>query len=269
MIPQIIHYSWFSNDEMPLAYKQMVDTWRRVLPDYEIRLWDAEALKSANMRFANEAYSVRKWAFAADAIRNFALYHYGGIWLDADVVMYKSFDSFLKYRMFIGKEYSEEWDDKGHGSFNRLTSHCMGAEKGHPFFKCCLDYYENRPFILCENDRLPHDLKYDMRLMSSTHAILAKMFGYRGSIIDVEKEEVLDEDIHVMPAYFFDVPKYHSLDEVVCVHNHLHSWEQKREGKQDFEPSEKPRKKDLEYYLYVWVNRLLRSRGLQMRLHSI
>ena len=44
MIPKIIHYSWFSNDEMPLAYKQMVDTWRRVLPDYEIRLWDAEAL---------------------------------------------------------------------------------------------------------------------------------------------------------------------------------------------------------------------------------
>ena len=110
MIPKLIHYSWFSNDEMPLAYKKMVDTWKRVLPDYEIRLWDAEALKSANMRFANEAYSVKKWAFAADAIRNYALYHYGGIWLDADVVMYKSFDSFLKYRMFIGKEYSEEWE---------------------------------------------------------------------------------------------------------------------------------------------------------------
>ena len=63
MIPKLIHYSWFSNDEMPLAYKQMVDTWGNVLPDYEIRLWDAEALKSANMRFANEAYSVKKMGF--------------------------------------------------------------------------------------------------------------------------------------------------------------------------------------------------------------
>ena len=80
---------------------------------------------------------------------------------------------------------------------------------------------------------------------------------------------MLEEDIHVMPAYYFDVPKYHSLSEVVCVHNQLHSWEQMKEGRIDLEPSEKPRKKDLEYYLYVWVNRLLRSRGLQMRLHSI
>ena len=52
MIPKLIHYSWFSNDEMPLAYKQMVGTWKKVLPDYEIRLWDAEALESANLRLS-------------------------------------------------------------------------------------------------------------------------------------------------------------------------------------------------------------------------
>lgn len=36
MIPKIIHYSWFSGEEMPAAYKQMIDTWHDVLPDYEI-----------------------------------------------------------------------------------------------------------------------------------------------------------------------------------------------------------------------------------------
>lgn len=254
---------------MPVAYRQMMDTWKSVLPDYEFRLWDAEALKKANVRFANEAYSVRKWAFAADAIRNYALYHFGGIWLDCDVVMYKSFDPFLNYRMFIGKEYPEEQSDSEYGIFNRMTSHCMGAEKGHPFFKDCLDYYTDRPFILSKADTLPQVLRYDMRLMSSTHAILAKKYGYKGLVTDVEKEEVLQEDIHVMPAYYFDTPHYHSLNEVHCVHNHLHSWEQANENKTDFELTEKPRKKDFFYFIYTFVNRLLAKKGLQVRVRSI
>ena len=29
---------------MPAAYKQMIDTWHNVLPDYKIRFWDREAL---------------------------------------------------------------------------------------------------------------------------------------------------------------------------------------------------------------------------------
>lgn len=269
MIPKIIHYSWFSGEEMPAAYKQMIDTWHDVLPDYEIRLWDMEALKKADIRFANEACSVRKWAFAADAIRNYALYHYGGIWLDADIVMYKSFDPFLNCRMFIGKEHTEEYDDKGAGHFNRLTSHCMGAEKGHPFFKDCLDYYADRPFILSKCGDLPQSLKYDMRLMSSTHAILAKKYGYKGKITEAEKEEVLKEDIHVMPSFYFDVPHYHSLDDVVCVHNHLHSWEQMNENKKVFELTEKPKEKTLGGFLYEWLNKMLAKKGLQVRIKSI
>lgn len=269
MIPKIVHYSWFSGEEIPAAYRQMMETWKDVLPDYEFRLWDAEALKKADIRFANEAYSVRKWAFAADAIRNYALYHYGGIWLDCDVVMYKSFDPFLNCRMFIGKEYSEEDSDFAYGLFNRMTSHCMGAENGHPFFKDCLDYYADRPFILSQADNLPLALRFDMRLMSSTHAILARKYGYKGLVLDVDKEEVLQEDIHVMPAYYFDAPHYHKLDEVYCVHNHLHSWEEANEYKTDFELTEGPRKKDLAYYAYLWINRILAKKDLVFRLRCI
>ena len=87
MIPKIIHYSWFSGEEMPESFIQMMDTWKKHLPDYEFKLWDRKALDEANIMFADEAISVRKWAFAADAIRVYAVYHYGGIWLDGDAAI--------------------------------------------------------------------------------------------------------------------------------------------------------------------------------------
>lgn len=270
MIPKIIHYSWFSGEEMPDAYKQMMATWKSVLPDYEFKLWDAAALKEVNNTFANEAVSVRKWAFAADFIRVYAVFHYGGIWLDGDVVMVKSFDSFLNHRMFIGKEYFEQFAvDSLQGHFNGLTSHCFGAEPKHPFLRDCLNYYENRHFILSDNESLPQSLKYEMRLLPTIQALLAHEYGYIGSLLDVEKEEVLQEDIHVFPAYYFDDPKYHTLDDVYCIHNRLGAWLPVNDGQVALKSFVKPHKKDLFYYVLTTVNKILAKKRLQVRVKSI
>ena len=269
MIPKIIHYSWFSGEEMPLVFVQMMDTWKKHLPDYEFKLWDKKALDEANIMFANEAVSVRKWAFAADAIRVYAVYHYGGIWLDGDAAVYKSFDPFLKFRMFIGKEYSEEFQMDGRNAFvHRLTSHCFGAEKGHPFLRDCVEYYRTRHFILSENEELPQGLRYDMRLLPSIHALLAVKYGYKGALLDVEKEEILEEDIHVFPPYYFDTPKYHGMDDVYCVHHCFHSWTPVYEKQLRLSGGAVALKKDFYYYLYTWVNKFLAKKGLQMKLLS-
>ena len=122
--------------------------------------------------------------------------------------------------MFIGKEHSDEFQINGRGTYvHRLTSHCFGAEKGHPFLKDCVDYYRGRHFIQSENEELPQGLRYDMRLLPSIHALLAVKYGYKGALLDVDKEEVLEEDIHVFPPYYFDTPKYHSMDSVYCIHH--------------------------------------------------
>ena len=270
MIPKIIHYSWFSGEEMPESFIQMMDTWKKHLPDYEFKLWDRKALDEANIMFANEAISVRKWAFAADAIRVYAVYHYGGIWLDGDAAIYQSFDPFLKFRMFIGKEHSDEFQINGRGTYvHRLTSHCFGAEKGHPFFKDCVDYYRGRHFIQSENEELPQGLRYDMRLLPSIHALLAVKYGYKGALLDVDKEEVLEEDIHVFPPYYFDTPKYHSMDSVYCIHHCFHSWTPVPEKHLRLSDGTVCQKKNLYYYLYTWVNKLMAKRGLQIRVQSV
>ena len=39
-IPKIIHYCWFGEKVMPAKWKRVIETWKKHLPDYEIKRWD-------------------------------------------------------------------------------------------------------------------------------------------------------------------------------------------------------------------------------------
>lgn len=106
------------------------------MPDYEIRIWDANSFDFDSVPFVRDALRARKWAFVADYIRIYALYKYGGIYLDSDVKTYRRFDDFLNNRFFIGTEPLENDNVE-------VESAIMGAEAGHPYLKECLEYYEN------------------------------------------------------------------------------------------------------------------------------
>lgn len=270
MIPKIIHYSWFSGDPMPDKFLRVMETWKKTLPDYELRLWDANALAEANLTFANEALAARKWAFAADAIRAYAVYRDGGIWLDGDAAVYQSFDSFLNCRMFIGKEHLMEFQHDGmNHNMNVLTAHCFGAEKGHPFMKDCVDYYQNRHFVQCDSENLPQGLRYDMRLMPSVMSLLATKYGYQGRVTNLEEVEMLDEGICVYPPYYFDEPRYHDVKDVVCVHYKFGSWRMPETWTPATDRQRLCRKKDLFYYLYTWINKFLQTKGCCLKVISI
>ena len=42
MIPKIIHYCWFGRGQMPPLALNCIDSWKRYLPDYELRLWNED-----------------------------------------------------------------------------------------------------------------------------------------------------------------------------------------------------------------------------------
>lgn len=65
MIPKIIHLCWFSNDPFPVEIKVCLDTWKRILPDFQVKHWTYQDAKAIGCRFINEALEARKWAFAA------------------------------------------------------------------------------------------------------------------------------------------------------------------------------------------------------------
>lgn len=83
MIPKIIHYCWLSGDEVPENLKKCMDSWKKIIPDYEFVKWDFTKFDKSSSAWVSEAFDNRKYAFACDYIRLYAVYNYGGIYLDS------------------------------------------------------------------------------------------------------------------------------------------------------------------------------------------
>ena len=63
MISKVIHYCWLSNDPYPDKIQKCMDTWKKVLPDYEIKLWNTENFDMSKAPvYVREAFEQRKWA---------------------------------------------------------------------------------------------------------------------------------------------------------------------------------------------------------------
>lgn len=142
MIPKILHFCWLSDDPYPPLVKACLNSWRENMPDYEIMLWNTTTFDIESVPFVKQACVNRKWAFAADYIRLYALYNYGGIYLDSDVYLFRSLDDLLGFRAFSAIESCLDKD-----SFTvNIEAAFIGAERHHPFIKSCLDYYQGRQF---------------------------------------------------------------------------------------------------------------------------
>lgn len=136
MIPKIIHLCWMSGDPFPSDIQKCIDSWKRILPDYEIWLWDTKRFDLSTSVWVTEAYNKKKYAFCADYIRMYALFNYGGVYLDSDVEVLRSFNDLLTLPYFIGYESKQYFE-----------AAVIGAEKGNPFIGDVLAYYKDRHFV--------------------------------------------------------------------------------------------------------------------------
>lgn len=135
MIPKIIHYCWLSDDPFPKDIETCMETWKEMLPDYEFRHWNFDRFPKEKSLWVSQAFDAKKYAYAADYIRLYALYSEGGIYMDTDVEVVKTFDKFLNLPYMVGTE-GGGWIEAG----------VFGAEKGAAWLKDCLQYFE-KPFI--------------------------------------------------------------------------------------------------------------------------
>ena len=132
MIPKIIHYVWVGNNPKPKDVKKCMKTWKKHLKDYEIIEWNESNFDINSHPFVKKAYEAKKWAYVSDYIRMYAIYNYGGIYLDTDVLVLDNFDKFLDNKVFVGFERE-----------NYPFTAVFGAEKKNKFIKKLLDYYDN------------------------------------------------------------------------------------------------------------------------------
>ena len=139
MIPKVIHYCWFGNGEKSESVLKCIESWRKFCPDYEIKEWNETNYDVTKNKYMREAYEEKRWGFVPDYARIDIVYQNGGIYLDTDVELIKSFDSMLDNKSFFGFERA------GEGYKINLGSG-FGSERGNAFLKEIRDYYDNLSF---------------------------------------------------------------------------------------------------------------------------
>lgn len=178
MIPKIIHYVWVGGNPKPKNIQRCMKTWRKHLQDYQIIEWNEENFDIHENKFVEQAYKAKKWAFVSDYIRAKAVYEYGGIYLDTDVLVLDNLESLLDNQAFVGFENKD----------NPFTA-VFGAEKHHPLVKDMLDYYDDRNFEFDKHDQLA-----GVNTVSVSE-ILKKKYG----AVPNNKDQMLKTGIHVYP----------------------------------------------------------------------
>ena len=136
MIPKKIHYCWIGGNPLPKSAKKCIASWKKYCPDYEIIEWNETNYDFTKNQYMREALEAKKWGFVPDYARLDIIYQHGGIYLDTDVEIIKSFDPLLCNKGFAGFE-SEENVNFGQG---------FGAEPGNEVIKELMHSYEKLSF---------------------------------------------------------------------------------------------------------------------------
>jgi mannosyltransferase OCH1-like enzyme len=135
MIDKVIHYVWLGGRELDKNSQMCMNTWYRNLRDYKIIRWDETNIPIGKYRkdnrFFDSCFKLKLWAFASDYLRLRILYENGGIYLDTDVEVVKSFTDILKSDFFIG--YEKDY---------YIGTGIIGAEKHSPKIRKLLEFYD-------------------------------------------------------------------------------------------------------------------------------
>lgn len=152
MIPKIIHYCWFGRNPLPESAKKCIASWRKFLPDYEIKEWNEDNFDVNIIPYTQQAYEAKKYAFVSDYARFWILYHHGGIYFDTDVEVIRPMDDIIERGPFMGREKGAyikaagEKSVKGDACLGVAPGLGLGVTPGLGLYKEFLDLYDSLKF---------------------------------------------------------------------------------------------------------------------------
>lgn len=205
-IPKILHYCWFGRGPKPKSFEYYLKTWRRHCPDYQIVEWNEENFDVELNRFVSQAYRAKKYAFVSDYVRLAVLEQEGGIYLDTDVEIVKSFDKLLELESFIGFE-GEQF----------IGTSVIGSTAGNSMLRTWLTEFYSGDFIKPNGE---FDIKTNvMRISEWLQARGLKANGCKQAI----------EGLTILPTDFFSpkdmiTKKLAKTVNTVSIHHFDGSW---------------------------------------------
>lgn len=213
MIPPKIHYCWLGNNPHSDLNKRCLDSWHRVMPDYQIKQWD-ETNTPLDNPYSRAAYAEGAWSRLSNHVRLHALYTEGGIYLDTDVEVIKDFAPLLHHKCFVGFQQAEEEADW-------VNSAVSGAQPGHPFLKRCMELTEK---LFAETGGFPRSPTVFTRIL--------KEMGLR----EYKLQQI--SEVTVYPVeYFYPYPWFGEFspgcitENTYCIHHWEASWRKQEQHK--------------------------------------
>lgn len=229
MIPQIIHYCWFSGEKYPPQIKTCIKSWHKHLKGYDFVLWNGNRFDFNSVPFVKKCIEMRKWAFAADYIRLYAVYTMGGIYLDSDVMVQKNFDSLLNHNAFWGIDANDSQD------YAFPEAAVFGAEKGFQPLKEMMSFYENLPLeevssgeftrltnVYLEQNRTIYKPNGDLHLVTAPVVMesVLKNYGYQ----QTNRNQSLESDIQIYAEPIILNSNKVDTPETIAHHQNASSW---------------------------------------------
>lgn len=180
-IPKIIHYCWFGGNSLPELAKKCIASWKKFLPDYEIKEWNEQNYNVRKILYTAQAYDAKKYAFVSDYARFDILYQYGGIYFDTDVEVIKPLDEILKRGAFAGVECAG----------GLAAGLGIASPAASPIYKEIIDSYNESVFIKSDGSQ-------DLTTVVTRVSDIFKKHGF------TDKNEIQEvAGVTIYPAEYF------------------------------------------------------------------
>ena len=151
MIPKIIHYCWFGGGEKPERVKECIASWKAYDKDLRIIEWNEDNFDFRKYNYTKIAYNQKCWSKVSNFVRMWALYNYGGIYLDTDVLVLKSIEPLFWNNCFFGLEYNKKWPFYSEDFRTTLFGTAIiGSEPNHQTIGRILEHYIEKKFTKFE-----------------------------------------------------------------------------------------------------------------------
>ncbi len=141
VIPKVIHYCWLGRNPLPKSAKKCIASWKKYLPDYEIKEWNEDNFDVNIIPYTHDAYKSKKYAFVSDYARFWILYHCGGLYFDTDVEVIKPMGDLIEKGPFMGWEKPNST-----GICSIAPGLGLAAPKEFPIYKEILSGFEKLNF---------------------------------------------------------------------------------------------------------------------------
>ena len=232
MIPKIIHYCWFGGNPLPPLALACIASWKKYLPNYEIKQWDESNFEVNMIPYTAEAYKQKKYAFVSDFARFWIIYHYGGLYFDTDVEVIKPLDGIIAKGNFMGFEVDPDGDNTPGKYAPRFCFAVnpgvgFGMEKEHPFMKKMHDLYAELKFELP-----PANIAWYKTIVAYTTEKLCE-----DGLKNIKGVQVVD-GINIYPHDYFSPinmisGRLHLTPNTHTIHRFMGSWGLKKKSLKD------------------------------------